>query len=106
MACGDEKSPLRTTWRDHFCPPEKPTEIAQVVFVDDRMRVVLTDGRRLEVPLTWFPLLRQATTPEREAFHIIDGTWIRWEGLDEDIDLEGLLRIYPGGLMYKGLETL
>ena len=32
------------------------------------MRVALEDGRRIEVPVEWFPRLRDATPEQREAF--------------------------------------
>lgn len=54
------------------------------------MWVELSDGRRLGVPLAWFPRLSHATPEQRLAFEISrDG--LHWDGLDEDISIAGLL---------------
>jgi hypothetical protein len=42
------------------------------------------------VPLTWFPRLLNATPEQRAAFDIAQ-YGLRWEGLDENISIEGLL---------------
>ena len=47
--------------------------LAVSVAVDtDEMTVVLVDGRRLSVPLQWFPRLVAATPAGREACELID----------------------------------
>lgn len=50
----------------------------------------LSDGRRLAVPLAWFPRLRHATPAERDKVEI-SSRGLHWEELDEDISVEGLL---------------
>jgi hypothetical protein len=57
---------------------------------DDCLWVELTDGRTLSVPLVWFPRLLQAT-PEQRAQFELSPRGIHWDGLDEDISIEGLL---------------
>lgn len=60
---------------------------------DDRLSVVLTDGRTLSVPLVWFPRLLDATPAQRADWRLIGGgEGIRWESLDEDLSVRGLLR--------------
>jgi hypothetical protein len=60
---------------------------------DDELRVVLDDGRKLSVPLAWFPRLQAATAEQRAAWGLIGrGEGIRWEPLDEDLSVRGLLR--------------
>ncbi len=60
---------------------------------DDELRVVLTDGRKLSVPLAWFPRLLAATPKQRTDWRLIgSGEGIRWESLDEDLSVRGLLR--------------
>ena len=60
---------------------------------DDELRVTLTDGRKLSVPLVWFPRLLAATPPQRADWRLIGGgEGIRWESLDEDLSVRGLLR--------------
>jgi hypothetical protein len=53
------------------------------------MWVALADGRRLSVPLAWFPRLMRATAEEREAVEI-SAYGLHWEALDEDISVAGL----------------
>ena len=60
---------------------------------DDELHVTLTDGRRLSVPLVWFPRLLAATPSQRADWRLIGGgEGIRWESLDEDLSVRGLLR--------------
>lgn len=59
---------------------------------NDELRVVLNDGRRLAVPLAWFPRLERATALQRADWRLIGGgVGIRWESLDEDLSVRGLL---------------
>lgn len=78
-----------------------PEPRAKAVRVDERELVVdLVDGRRIAVPLEWFPRLARAERSERDAWRMIgDGAGIRWEALDEDISVAGLLEgtLAPGG---------
>lgn len=69
------------------------TALAQAVeFTDDAMRVFLTDGRELSVPLLWFPRL-SAATPEQRAKVEIGGGGIglHWQELDEDLSVANLM---------------
>lgn len=60
---------------------------------DDELCVQLADGRRLAVPLVWFPRLLHATTAERAKFELLGGgIGIHWPEVDEDLSVEGLLR--------------
>jgi hypothetical protein len=63
-----------------------------VEFEDEMMRVTLTDGRELGVPLVWFPALLEAT-PEQRARYEIGGGGIslHWPELDEDLSMAGLM---------------
>ncbi len=68
------------------------TTAKSVHFDDERMHVVLTDEREISVPLTWFPILLHATIEEREKWKIVhNGVGLRWEEIDEDISVKGLL---------------
>jgi hypothetical protein len=63
-----------------------------VAVTEDTLSVDLSDGRTLSVPLVWFPRLVHATPEERNQWRLIGkGQGIHWEGLDEDISVEGLL---------------
>lgn len=75
--------------------PAEPTEpLASEVFVsDDEITVHLVDGRKLSVPLVWFPRLLHGSSEQRNRFELIgEGEGIHWEDLDEDISVAGLLR--------------
>jgi len=63
-----------------------------VEVTDDALVVHLLDGRTLAVPLEWFTRLRDATPEERSDWRLIGrGVGIRWERLDEDVSVRGLL---------------
>ncbi len=66
------------------------TSAKAVRFDDDSMWVDLADGRILAVPLAWFPRLLQATPQQREQVEI-SARGLHWDGLDEDISIDGLL---------------
>jgi len=60
---------------------------------EDELTVSLSDGRRISVPLAWFPRLLNATAEERAEFRLIGGgEGIHWPRVDEDISVAGLLR--------------
>jgi hypothetical protein len=64
-----------------------------VTVTDDRLVVVLADGRELAVPLAWFPRLAEATEHERRNWRLIGrGHGIHWPDVDEDISVASLLR--------------
>lgn len=63
-----------------------------VRFDADTMWVDLADGRRLGVPLAYFPRLLNATPAQREEYTISGGgTGLHWDDLDEDISVSALL---------------
>ena len=61
-----------------------------VRFEEHTMRVDLTDGRTLGVPLAWFPRLLHAS-PEARTRVEVGRVGLHWENLDEDISIAGLL---------------
>jgi hypothetical protein len=64
----------------------------------DSLIVDLSDGRTISVPLEWFPRLLHATPEERSNWRLIGrGHGIHWEGIDEDISVEGLVAGRPSG---------
>lgn len=66
------------------------TSAKAVRFDDDSMWVHLDDGRVISVPLAWFPRLLTAMPDQRAQFEL-SPRGIHWEGLDEDISIDGLL---------------
>ena len=60
---------------------------------DDNLTVGLADGRRVTVPLAWFPRLLHASPDQRRNWRLIgDGQGIHWPDVDEDLSVSGLLR--------------
>lgn len=65
-------------------------EAVRVSFDEERMSVVLSDGRTLGIPLAWFPKLLHAR-PEQRRQVTISTRGLHWEDLNEDISIAGLL---------------
>jgi hypothetical protein len=66
----------------------------KVWFLNNKLCLLLSDGRELGIPLDWFPSLRDSTEEQRNNFRLIgNGRGIHWESLDEDLSIEGLLNI-------------
>jgi hypothetical protein len=64
----------------------------KLAFDFDTMWIELADGRKLGVPLAYFPRLLDATPEQREAYEISGGgTGLHWDEIDEDISVEYLL---------------
>lgn len=63
-----------------------------VEFEGDELIVRFVDGRRLCVPLAWFPRLYAATSEQRVKWELLgDGEGIHWSEVDEDVSVEALL---------------
>ncbi|MFO7954979.1 DUF2442 domain-containing protein [Thioalkalivibrio sp.] len=70
--------------------------VASVDFTEHDLVVGLMDGRRISVPLEWYPRLAHATPEQLGAWEICGGGHgIHWPELDEDLSTEGLLRGAP-----------
>ena len=64
----------------------------EIHFDDDTLHAELTDGRRIAVPLAWYPRLLHATPEERGNWAIIaGGQHLHCPDIDEDISVEMLL---------------
>lgn len=60
--------------------------------------IALTDGRRMLIPLAWYPRLMLASRLERQNLRILgNGYAIEWPDLDEHIGVEGLLAGHSSG---------
>jgi hypothetical protein len=78
---------------------EAGDRVADVAFGDTDMTVSLRDGRKISVPLWWYPRLLNATPAQRRRWEpAAAGRGIHWPEIDEDLDVEGFLRGYkaPG----------
>lgn len=85
-----------------FSVTELEPRAAGVRATDDELLVDLVDGRRLAVPLVWFPRLLHASPAQRDNFELIgDGEGIHWPDVDEDVSIRGLLIGLPS-VEYQG----
>ena len=64
-----------------------------VEVTDDDMIVSLVDGRKIMIPLVWFPRLVIATKNQLTNYELLgDGEGIHWPDIDEDLSIASLLR--------------
>ena len=65
----------------------------KVSFDQDSMWVELADGRKLGVPLAYFPRLLNAKVKQRKNYVLSGGgTGLHWEEIDEDICVQALMQ--------------
>ena len=58
---------------------------------DSELVVNLDDGRKISLPLEWYPRLSYGTPEERAHFYVIgNGAGLHWPALDEDISVESM----------------
>lgn len=70
--------------------------VASVEFCEEFLVVGLKDGRRISVPVEWYPRLARASREQLANWEICgSGYGIHWPDLDEDLSTEGLLRGAP-----------
>ena len=63
-----------------------------VEVTDAELIVELADGRKISVPLVWFPRLAAATPEQREDRKLLgNGEGVHWPQIDEDLSVDGLL---------------
>ena len=69
------------------------SSLAKAVSFDaNTMWVDFADGRKLGVPLAYFPRLLNATPTQREHYEISGGgSRLHWDEINEDISVENLL---------------
>jgi hypothetical protein len=67
--------------------------VASRAWCDDHyLWVAFADGRKLAVPLGFFPRLMHATGAQRDRLQMGGGgTGLHWDAIDEDISVPGLL---------------
>ena len=72
--------------------PEPHALAEKVEFTDDDMVVSLVDGRKIMIPLVWYPRLTNATKVQLENHELLGhGEGIHWPEIDEDLSVVGLL---------------
>ena len=58
----------------------------------ETLTLFLKNGRELSVPLSWFPVLEQATPAQRANWRLIgQGEGVHWPEIDEDVSVTALL---------------
>lgn len=68
--------------------PDKAETIKRVWFENERIYMLSSGDKAYSRPLEAFPILKEASEEERNAFIITHhGTALRWKGLDEDIHI-------------------
>ncbi len=76
-----------------------------VEVTEEDLIVRLLDGRRIAVPLAWYPRLLYATPAERQRWQLLGGGYaIEWPDIDEHIGVEGILAGRPSGESTKSLR--
>ena len=74
--------------------------VRDVAIDDDELSVGLMDGRRISVPIAWFPRLASGDASQRARWELAGaGYGLHWPDLDEDISTESLLQ---GGRAPRG----
>jgi hypothetical protein len=63
-----------------------------VDFTADELIVALVDGRKVSVPLSWYPRLAAADDKQRARWELGDGQGIHWPDIDEDLSVSGILK--------------
>ena len=70
--------------------------VRDVRVTEDLLIVDLMDGRTISVPLSWYPLLHEATPAQQARWEPCGaGYGIHWPDIDEHLSTEGLLRGAP-----------
>lgn len=67
-------------------------QLQTLTFAGEEMTLHFADGRRVSVPLWWYPRLRKATEEQRQAWVLsAGGKGLHWEAIDEDLSIAGIL---------------
>lgn len=70
--------------------------IESVAVTADDLITDFEDGRRISLPLAWYPRLLQATPAERDNWRLVgNGEGVHWPDLDEDVSAENLILGQP-----------
>ena len=80
-------------------------DLVSVAVTNDDLTVELSDGRKISVPLSWYPRLLHATREERDNWRLIGrGEGVHWPDLDEDISAENFLLGQSSGESQTSLD--
>ena len=93
-ACGERSMlyPILGDRRYWFAPPRGAPRIVSCDLDDAEVRIALADGRRIAAPLSWWPILRDASPEERARREIGErGDMVRFPLLNTEILVDNLL---------------
>lgn len=78
----------------------------KINFDNDNMIIDFVDGRKLSIPLAFFPRLLKADSKQRNNYVLSGGgSGIHWEDIDEDIDVQNLLLGFRDNTKTDGSKT-
>ena len=60
-----------------------------VAFTASELVVTLVDGRKIAIPLDWYPRLQRASAAERANYEIMP-MGVHWPLIDEDLSVAGM----------------
>jgi hypothetical protein len=76
----------------------RTADLTSVVVTRDELIAELSDGRRISVPLPWYPRLLHGTPEERNNWRLVGrGDGVHWPDLDEDISAGNIIFGQPSG---------
>ena len=79
-------------------------DVVSVAVTNDELKAQFSDGRRVSVPLSWYPRLFHATPEERNNWRLIgQGDGVHWPALDEDISAANIIFGQPSGESQRSL---
>ena len=82
--------------RYHYAPPG-PTRFVHLQVTDTVVIADLEDGRHIQVPIGWFPILRDAVQTERERFEFDRRrTWAFFPDLNTELSVDHILAYRDG----------
>ena len=85
---------------------KSPISVVNVETDETHLTVSLNDGRRISVPLEWYPRLYYGTVKERKDWRPFgfENRAIVWDSLGEHISVEGLLDGRPSSESPKSIQ--
>ena len=66
--------------------------IVSLAVDEDSLTATISDGRRVSIPVAWFPRLENASLDQLKNFEISpSGYGIHWPDVDEDISIKAFI---------------
>ncbi len=61
---------------------------------DEMLTAHINDGRKVSIPIAWFPRLMSATTDQRQNFEVSpSGYGVHWPEIDEDVSIKSFINL-------------